>query len=168
MCFGIIYMIENSRLIGWWLSDWLIETLEAVIRSCSSKYVFLKISQISQENTCVGVLWGLQLYQKETPTQMVSCEIYKIFRNTFFTEHLQWLLLTLCVLKLFNEVYFCFPWTENNSIPHFSLFDYLDMKLTFPHNILFVQCRLFISMFVYKKKEKMCGEKKTVLHGSTM
>ena len=168
MCFGIIYMIENSWLIGWWVSDWLIETLEAVIRSCSSKYVFLKISQISQENTCVGVLWGLQLYQKETPTQMVSCEIYKIFRNTFFTEHLQWLLLTLCVLKLFNEVYFCFPWTENNSIPHFSLFDYLDMKLTFPHNILFVQCRLFISMFVYKKKEKMYGEKKTVLHGSTM
>ena len=83
MCFGIIYMIENSWLIDWWLSDWLIETLEAVIRSCSSKYVFLKISQISQENTCVGVLWGLQLYQKETPTQMVSCEIYKIFRNTF-------------------------------------------------------------------------------------
>ena len=28
---------------------------EAVAGSCSSKYVFLKISQISQENTCVGV-----------------------------------------------------------------------------------------------------------------
>ena len=28
---------------------------EALLRSCSSKYVFLKISQISQENTCVGV-----------------------------------------------------------------------------------------------------------------
>ena len=28
---------------------------EAVVRKCSSKQVFLKISQISQENTCVGI-----------------------------------------------------------------------------------------------------------------
>ena len=28
---------------------------EAVVRKCSSKKMFLKISQISQENTCVGV-----------------------------------------------------------------------------------------------------------------
>ena len=28
---------------------------EAVVGSCSSKYLFLKISQISQENTCVRV-----------------------------------------------------------------------------------------------------------------
>ena len=82
----------NELTIKWalvlytWLKilDWLIETLEAVIRSCSSEYVFLKILQISQENTCVGVLRGLQLCQKETPIQMVSCEIHKIFRNTFF------------------------------------------------------------------------------------
>ena len=31
------------------------ETTEAVVRRYSSKWVFLKISQISQENTCVGV-----------------------------------------------------------------------------------------------------------------
>ena len=30
------------------------ETTEAVVRRYSSKWVFLKISQISQENTCVG------------------------------------------------------------------------------------------------------------------
>ena len=30
---------------------------------------------------------------KETPTQMFSCEISQIFKNTFFTEHLRWLLL---------------------------------------------------------------------------
>ena len=29
--------------------------LEAILRKCSSKQVFLKISQISQENTCTGV-----------------------------------------------------------------------------------------------------------------
>ena len=30
---------------------------------------------------------------KETPTQVFSYEIYGIFKNTFFTEHLQWLLI---------------------------------------------------------------------------
>ena len=36
---------------------------------------------------------GLQLCLKETPTQIFSCEISKIFKNNFFTEHLRWLLL---------------------------------------------------------------------------
>ena len=31
---------------------------------------------------------GLQLYKKETLTQLFSCEFCKIFKNTFFTEHL--------------------------------------------------------------------------------
>ena len=31
------------------------ESIEAVVRRCSSKYRYLKISQISQENGCVGV-----------------------------------------------------------------------------------------------------------------
>ena len=31
---------------------------EAVVCKCSSKYVFLRISEISQENTCVGVFFN--------------------------------------------------------------------------------------------------------------
>ena len=31
------------------------ENIEAVVRKCSSKYVFLKISQISQKSTYAGV-----------------------------------------------------------------------------------------------------------------
>ena len=66
----------------------------------SIKKVFLKISQNSQENTCVGVsilinlhASGLQLYQKkETTTQVFSCEFSEIFKNTFFSEHIQTLL----------------------------------------------------------------------------
>ena len=30
---------------------------------------------------------------KQTPSQVVSCEYYEIFKNKFFIEHLQWLLL---------------------------------------------------------------------------
>ena len=50
---------------------------------------FEKISQ--QGNTCVGVSFskscgadGLQLYEKETPTQVFSCEYCEIFENSFF------------------------------------------------------------------------------------
>ena len=35
-----------------------------------------------------GKLSGLQLYQKETSTQVFSCEICKNFKNTYFVEHL--------------------------------------------------------------------------------
>ena len=31
----------------------------------------------------------MQLYQEETPTQVFSCEICKIFKNTYFEEHLR-------------------------------------------------------------------------------
>ena len=31
-------------------------------------------------------LWS-QLYYKETPTQILSCEYFKIFKNTYFKEH---------------------------------------------------------------------------------
>ena len=32
---------------------------------------------------------GQQLYLKETPTQVLSREICKIFKNTYFEEHLR-------------------------------------------------------------------------------
>ena len=53
---------------------------EAAVGRCSSKKVFLKISQYSQKNTCVGV----SFYCKETPAQVFSCEYCKIFKNSFF------------------------------------------------------------------------------------
>ena len=60
---------------------------------CSSEQVFLKISQYSQENTCIGVsfvlgslYWSLKAcnFIKETPTQVFSCKYREIFKNTFF------------------------------------------------------------------------------------
>ena len=32
---------------------------------------------------------GLQLYEKETPTQVLCCEYCEIFKNTYFEEHLR-------------------------------------------------------------------------------
>ena len=41
--------------------------------------MFLKIPQYSKESTYAS----LQLYQKETPTQLLSCAYCKIFKNSF-------------------------------------------------------------------------------------
>ena len=56
----------------------------------------LKISQISQENTCVGIsfykscsLRRLCNFIKKTPTQVFSCWICKTFKNIYYVEHLQ-------------------------------------------------------------------------------
>ena len=53
----------------------LVDFTEAFVSRCSSKWMFLKISQI--------------------PTHLFSREIYEIFKNTFFTEHLWRLSLVL-------------------------------------------------------------------------
>ena len=52
------------------------------------KKVFIKVSQISQANICAGVsvlikllAWSLQLYLKETPTQVFPSEFCEVFRN---------------------------------------------------------------------------------------
>ena len=65
----------------------------------------------------------------------------------------------VCVVKLFDEAFFCFPLTENNLIALICLCDCLDMKLDIPtclQKTLFVHCMLFSSTFVYKIKEHMC------------
>ena len=36
---------------------------------------------------------GLQLYWKEIPTRVFSCEVCELFKNTFFTKNFRWLLL---------------------------------------------------------------------------
>ena len=55
------------------------------------KKLFIKISRNSQENTCVGVssLIMFNFIKKGTPTQMLSWEFCKIFKSTFFIEHLR-------------------------------------------------------------------------------
>ena len=40
----------------------------------------------------VWIKFGKNFFKKETPTQVFFCEIYEIFKNTFFTEHLRRLL----------------------------------------------------------------------------
>ena len=50
---------------------------------------FLKISQISQENICVGVSFR----PAKTPTLVLSCEISEISKNNYFEKHCERLIL---------------------------------------------------------------------------
>ena len=46
-------------------------------------------------------LQALQVYQKETPIQVFSCEISEIFKNSYFEEHL---LTTASVSNLVSDI----------------------------------------------------------------
>ena len=61
------------------LSEW--KCLEAVLRRCSVKKLFLRISENSQENTCTEV----SFYQSYR-SPVLSCEFCEIFKNTYFVK----------------------------------------------------------------------------------
>ena len=49
--------------------------------------------------------WSLFFsYQKENPTQVLSCEYCEFYENSFFIEHLRWLLLKGSILYFFLEI----------------------------------------------------------------
>ena len=62
---------------------------EAAVCRYSSKQVFLRVLQTSQESTCVGVCFlktcrlKVCIFIKKTPTQAFSCKVCKIFKNIF-------------------------------------------------------------------------------------
>ena len=65
-------------------------------RKCSTRKLFLKISQYSQENTCVGISFLIKMQAFRAPALLkrdsntgVFCEHWEIFKNTYFEEHLQ-------------------------------------------------------------------------------
>ena len=58
------------------------------------KSVFQNCVNFTRESICWSLSlltkfseWALQLYQKETPSQVFSCEFYAIFKNTCSVEH---------------------------------------------------------------------------------
>ena len=65
-------------------------------RKCSTRKLFLKISQDSQENTCVGASFLIKMQGFRPPNFIKKrlehrCfrEHWEIFKNTYFEEHLR-------------------------------------------------------------------------------
>ena len=62
---------------------------KTAVGRCSSRKMFLKISQYSWENTCIGVFFlkKLQAWRQET---CFPANIVTFFKATFFIDHFQW------------------------------------------------------------------------------
>ena len=79
-----------------------LDSPDKFVHKCSSKKVFLKLLHISQETLLLESLFNqvggqkvFNFIKKETPTQVFSCEICQLFKNTFLKnicEQLLWLL----------------------------------------------------------------------------
>ena len=67
--------------------------MEAVVRRCSVKKLFLEISQNSQENACARVSFLISLLKRRLWHLCFPVNFSRFLRTTFFTEHLRWLLL---------------------------------------------------------------------------
>ena len=72
-----------------------IVTVEAVIRRCFVKKVFLEkvLLRNSEESTCFRVSFSIKLINKATLHRSFPVNFAKIFSTPFFQEHLWWLLL---------------------------------------------------------------------------
>ena len=94
-----VFSAHWKRPVAWnGLSKGTVQSncLRSSHQRCSLKKVVLKNSQYSQENICGGVSFliklqalGLQLYWKETSTEMFSCEYCEISKYNYFQEHLR-------------------------------------------------------------------------------
>ena len=118
--------------------------IEAVVRRCSVKKVFLEISQNSQENTCARVSFLIKLMtcnfiKKETRAQVVSCEFCRKFlRTPFFVEHFWWLLLYSYIAFLPSGAFFPFEMIDfiRNTFSEEAKFISISSKLSPPNYLL--------------------------------
>ena len=98
LCESILRFLKQLKITNHghiWLTN------RSSLREVFCKKVFLKISQNLQENTCARVSFLIKLQVEacnfikiETLAQVFSSEFSKGFKNVFFIEHLQCLLLT--------------------------------------------------------------------------
>ena len=92
----VVKGLYTSNIVYSWGSLMSQITSEAIARRSSVKNMFLKMSQNSQENTCVGVSFFMVSLCKVAGLRLRhSCFLLnfaKFLRTHFFIEHLRWLL----------------------------------------------------------------------------
>ena len=76
-------------------------------RRCSVKKCILKnFPKFTGKHLCWSLFFNKVAALRPAKSQVFSCEFWEIFKNTFFTEHLQWLLLWMLVIfySLFSNL----------------------------------------------------------------
>ena len=97
-----------------------------VVRRCSSKQVFLRAPQNLQKNICARDFFN------KVASLRYSCEFCEFFKNTFFIEHLWWLLLALSKHeRIFQNLFLN---TEKSETQSFYVVFVSYRKETFPWN----------------------------------
>ena len=100
-------------------------SLKLDVHRCCSKHLLLKSLQILLENTCLRVLFNKVAGLQNIFFFCEFCELFKntyfvgdlwatgsetavgLFKNIFFAEHLQWLLLTVSGFQRAADVFLC-------------------------------------------------------------
>ena len=89
---------------------------------CNSAVTVIPVQQLTN---CLSVFdhSASNFFKKETLAQVFSCEFCQIFKNTFFTEHIWWLLLPVP----WNELtyFFLHSWVSNSCPSTFYCFFFL-------------------------------------------
>ena len=98
--FYMMDLTHSSVLLGFRKNHFLktlrrlVTVFRSIHRMCSVNKVLLEISQNLLENTCPWVSFLIKAFnknfiKKDTLAQEFSGELYKIFKNTLFTDHLR-------------------------------------------------------------------------------
>ena len=86
--------------------------IEQVIERCFKKYVFRNIFKNLQESSgavlffCYYIffwkkcfrLWAYKFIKKDWSSNLLSCELFKVYENTFFQEYPVTLTLHICIV----------------------------------------------------------------------
>ena len=99
-------MMWEERFAYRCFSECLLE-ITAVSCRCSLKKMFLKISQNSQEDTCVRVTFLMTLSKKRLGHRCFPVNFAKFLRTPTFIEHLQWLVVSQgpCLLNVPAQIF---------------------------------------------------------------
>ena len=85
-------------------------------RCCIKKGLLKNFSKFTEKHLCQSLFFNKDagaadnFIKKETLAQVFSCEFCKIFKNTFFIEHLRWLLLDAHLMTI--QIRSCIFWVS--------------------------------------------------------
>ena len=108
--FCFMKLIADHRKMLWDCSDGFFPNDRSSRSQMFLKTVALKnIAYFTRKHLCWSLLF--QLYWKETPTQVLFCEICEIFKSTFFNRIN--LVGASAIKRLKPTFFFLNPWSEN-------------------------------------------------------
>ena len=145
-----MHLSWDLQLIDWPTENLLFATLCCMVKICwantflnlseATIRVFLKISQISQEKTCVAESlfnksWRPATLFKRDSNKVFSCKLCDIFKNAYFEEHVRTASFTLNLIFKTSTVHFVYFLLDRLCFSLYSLIHVINFFLmtSFPY-----------------------------------